>query len=409
MDYYLRQADCRVTAIPTSSLFGGEAAICRIVGDAHQVLKDYHDPVPDDLEPRLEYQIDHPPPTIADRLAWPLDLVEDSRGKVVGYLQRFFGPPYVTLAEALDNVHPPAWVTAAELRRIAYEISFLIAELHAAGYLFPDIHPGQFLCAAGKPTVVIDLAACHFDAGGELFTCRRARDEYQPPELLAATDRDVAIDQRDAHGDDWSLAVVLFQIAMGCLPFQGVYAGKGNVPTLVERIVQGHFPFDKNCQQFRPPPAVPRYRDVHPELRDLFHACFVDGHASQNRSLRPNAARWADTLHFCPELRAAAVVPPPSAAAALPSAAAGIAAPASGPLFTGWLWPLATAACLGAVVSAAAFQIGDWAESSNPHLGVPHPEETSPSTFDLRPRRATTSAETILDRFRHPTHSTPGR
>ena len=398
MDFYLRRAARRMTIVPNRFAKGGEAEIYGIPGRGDQSVKVYPDKTrPTDLEPRLEHMIDHPPPTIVDRLAWPLDLVEDDRGAVVGYLQPWFGSPYVTLAQALDTVQPPAWVTAAELHRIACEIALLLAELHMADYLYPDIHPGQFLCAAGQPTVAIDMAACHFEVAGEVFTCQRARDEYQPPELLAANDRIAAIDQRDSHGDDWSLAVVLFQITMGCLPFQGTHTGSGSDPTLIERIVQGIFPFDKNCRRFRPPPAASSYRDVMPELCDLFHACFVDGHAAQHRSSRPTAGQWTDALRHCAALRAVSVVPssPPPVSPTL--------SPDRRPV-------LVTAGCVAAVaLAAAAFQLGRWQASAHNQPGVFNGHDHRSSSSDGRSLGDTPSAETILDRYRHPSPLKPRR
>ena len=119
-------------------------------------------------------------------IAWPLDMVEHGHGEVVGYLQHHFPPYYLPLTAIYSQPTQPRWATPAVLRRCAYEVAYILAELHAHEYLFPDIHGDQFLVAKRRHTVLIDAASCQFTAAGRLYPCIRVREEYQAPELLGA-------------------------------------------------------------------------------------------------------------------------------------------------------------------------------------------------------------------------------
>jgi hypothetical protein len=190
------------------------------------------------------------------------------------------------------------------LREVAYQAALVMAELHATDYLFPDLHGEQFLVAPGKKLVLIDTASVQFEENGKVYACTRVRDEYQAPEFTGTTDWQSVAGERDMTTDAWSLAVLIFQLAMGCHPFFGVYvAGQGQGLSPAERARQGFFPFDKSCRDYRPPPAAPPYGAVPQELRNLFYRTFVEGHTRAERHRRATAAEWADVLRYCPALR----------------------------------------------------------------------------------------------------------
>ena len=305
MTHFLRNAACNICVTPISTAVGAEGQCHRIKGRPNESAKIYNHPIPDDLVDRLPYEINNPPTTIERQVAWPKDIVEDGCDRVVGYLQTHFPPAYVPFTDICSPTIRPRWATGPVLRQCAHEAAHILAELHAYGYLFPDIHADQFLIAKGRSAVLIDAASCQFTDGATLFPCNRVREEYQAPELLDNQNWAEVADRRDEYTDAWSLAVLVFQLAMGCHPFDSVYRGQGPIPSRVERIKRGLFPFDQQCQECQPPPDAPVYRHVAQELRDLFHRCFVDGHLEANRTRRPTAAEWADTLRHCPKLATA--------------------------------------------------------------------------------------------------------
>ncbi len=275
----------------------------RIVGRPDESAKVYTDPRPVNLEDRLDTMVKNHPHVLPGQLAWPKDLVEDSRGAVVGYLQDYFGGDYVELTEMVSPATRPRWATQRELRRFAYESAYIMAELHSESFLFPDFHPGQLLVSPTGPTVLIDVGSCQFTMNGVFYPCDVAKPDYQPPDFYGTKSWPTVAADRDVYTDAWSLAVTLFRITQSCEPFAGKHVGAGNGLKPAERAVHGQFPFSKNCREYTPPQNAAPYRLVHPELRDLFERCFVDGHQSDNRSLRPTAQEFADTLQHLTTLR----------------------------------------------------------------------------------------------------------
>ena len=77
MSYFLRNAKREILVTPLSLAVGGEGQCCMVRGVPDESVKIYKEPIPEDLEARLEYEIKHTLATIASRLAWPKDIVED--------------------------------------------------------------------------------------------------------------------------------------------------------------------------------------------------------------------------------------------------------------------------------------------------------------------------------------------
>jgi hypothetical protein len=149
---------------------------------------------------------------------------------------------------------------------------------------------------------LIDTASCQFTHGGTLFPCEKVRPEYQAPELCGQGTWAEVADRRDEYTDAWSLNVLMFQLSMGCHPFDGAAVGGQDLPR-EERAESGLFPFHRGCREFRPPCNAPPYRHVGPDLKDLFFRCFVEGQKAKDPTLRPTAAEWADVLRHCTRLR----------------------------------------------------------------------------------------------------------
>ncbi|MDC0935056.1 hypothetical protein OAS39_02135 [Pirellulales bacterium] len=397
--YYLRNANQQVQATRLKGMSGGEGYLCAISGRTDASLK-ILDPPPPDLEPRLQFMIANPPHSILGQLAWPLDIVEDDCGRVVGYLQRHF-PSRQTLTVIADSSSRPPWATDAEVCRFAAQAAAVIAELSAHDYLFPDLHPDQFLVAQGHDLALIDTGGCQFQVGAQFFPCHKVRPEYQAPELLALPPgSDAVARQRSVYTDAYSLALVIFNLIMRCPPYAGVYVGTGTPTTAAERARRGVFPFDPACQDYRPPPTAPPYRDVDDEVKEFFRKCFVDGAA--NPMARPTAEHWAGMLRHLSTLssrRAAATVSPNRAptSPAVPTKALG---PPSARAYVN----VAAAALL--LLGAGA--VGTWLDApfQPPSLPAPAPITNTPWTADMISPGYPTSGVDIapaLERFRRQT------
>jgi DNA-binding helix-hairpin-helix protein with protein kinase domain len=68
-----------------------------------------------------------------------------------------------------------------------------------------------------------------------------------------------------------------------------------NAPEQSDKTIRGYFAFEGKINGVLPPVTAPPYELViPPEIRDLFHRCFVTGHA--NPTLRPTAQEWFNVL-----------------------------------------------------------------------------------------------------------------
>ncbi len=269
--------------------------MCEVVDDPKIAVKIYHDPVPADLERRLLEMINRPPATLCDRIAWPRDLVE-ANGKVVGYSQTKFASR-ISLTE-LGSSTQPSWATPSELLRAAREAAQIIAELHADSYLYPDLHRDQFLIAEGKQLVLVDTASCQFSG----FLCKAVLSDSQAPELLRLIDTETSWEdlapERTAATDSWSLAILIFQLAMNSHPFDGLEVGVQR--TREARMIAGDYPFGVSGDLF-PHLAALTYSGLNPHIRTLFDRTFIDGHKEPDK--RPTASEWADVLCQIKSLR----------------------------------------------------------------------------------------------------------
>ena len=268
MYWTLRYANRDIQVSPISTAIGGEGQIYSINRMRGRSVKSYFDPVPSDTEPRLEYLIANPPSSIAKQVAWPLDIVETGNCEVKGYLQKHFPPAFQSYTILMSSETRRRWATATFLHRAAQQIAFLIAELHANDYLFPDLHSEQLLVARNGSVVLIDAASCQFSVNNTLFPCVRIRDQdNHAPELLHGINWAEVAPDRNQYTDAWSLTVLVFLTLMGCHPFDGIHIGPGDGLSRKDRVKQGIFPFEyKPTHDYRPPKHAQPYRRLSPEI-----------------------------------------------------------------------------------------------------------------------------------------------
>ncbi len=317
MIFTLQNAKRDIQATAISSAVGGEGQCYRIDGMKGYSVKIYTDPVRADLEFGLKYFLANPPSSIVKQVAWPLDIVESGHYEVKGYLQHHFPAKFQSFTTLASPLIRPRWATAPFIRQSLQQVAYLIAELHAYGYLYPDLHSEQFLVEERGTVVLVDTASCQFSDAGTLFPCDKIRPETQAPELFQGKDWNQVAAERSQHTDAWSLSALIFETLMECHPFDGIYIGPDKPLPRTERIKQGFFPYEtKATHDYRPPKNAPPYRHLDQEIQDLFHRCFVEGHAKDKAYRRPTAGEWSDALRRSQQPKAA--VPP----AATPTAQA---------------------------------------------------------------------------------------
>jgi len=160
-----------------------------------------------------------------------------------------------------------------------------------------------------------------------------------------------------------------------------------------ERARRGIFPFDSACQDYRPPPSAPPYRDVDADVKDYFRQCFVDG--PRNPIARPRAEDWAGLLRHLPLLSKKRHTVSPRPAPTSPAVAT--AAPPSARAYTNLAAALLL--LLGSGILAT------WLDSRFPRPANPLPPSIADSPWTaemLSPSYPASSVEIapVLDRFR---------
>jgi serine/threonine protein kinase len=105
-----------------------------------------------------------------------------------------------------------------EVRAIGLSILKGLDAIHAAGIVHRDLKPGNVLIARGSPEVVklVDFGIAHASSGqGRKYTRTGAMigtPAYMPPEQLVGG-------TVDARSDLYALGLLLFELAVGSLPF----------------------------------------------------------------------------------------------------------------------------------------------------------------------------------------------
>jgi hypothetical protein len=281
---------------------GGQATVYPVPGRPDRVAKIYHDPAPEQ-ELKLRQMLARSPAGAAlmgagaGIFAWPLELLRDEEGRLVGFLL-----PRVDGKLRVFELYNPA--TRREraplfhhglLHRAARNLAAAFHKLHEAGYVVGDVNESNILVGEDGRVVLIDTDSFQVrdPASGAVYRCPVGRPEFTPPELR---ERSFAETDRAPEHDRFGLGVLVFQMLMeGTHPFAGRFRGKGEPPSIQERIAAGHFPHGpRGGGVLEPPRTAPPLQLLAPGVRALVRRCFEDGH--HDPAARPSAAEWRDAL-----------------------------------------------------------------------------------------------------------------
>jgi formylglycine-generating enzyme required for sulfatase activity len=280
---------------------GGEGTISRTVSGLVFAVKVYHRPSPENAA-KLRVMMASPPndPFASQghrSIAWPIDLLADTSGKVAGFVM-----PWVEeMKPAIDYYNPGTrrrlnpLFHYLYLMRAARNIAVGMRALHERGCIVGDLNESNILVSSTTLATWVDTDSFQVrDSGdGRIFRCPVGKPEYTPPELQGAHFSEV--DRQPEH-DLFGLGVLLFHLLMeGTHPFSGRYTGMGDAPPIEERIKLGHFPYAQNRRTpYQPALNAPPIEVLPDEVRGLFLRCFEEGHRVP--SLRPSAQEWKDAL-----------------------------------------------------------------------------------------------------------------
>ncbi|MEP0872780.1 hypothetical protein NDA01_23455 [Trichocoleus desertorum AS-A10] len=278
---------------------GGEGTVWR-TDRKGQVAKIYYS-LDRSQTRKLELMIKNPP---KDRsletsnhisIAWPTDLINDSKGEYVGILM-----PAIDRSVELTKVYNPKLrkkilpgFTWKYLHVAAKNLAWIIRDIHAKGYVLGDMKPQNIRVNNSALVSIVDTDSFQVPdhAKKEIYRCTVFSPEFTPPELIGETASNIT--QTPCH-DNFRLAVIIYQLLFGIHPFStGEWKGSEEKPDIDRLIQQGYwiYSYDKKVQPSR---STISLNVVHPELKSLFLRCFNDGH--QAPTLRPTANDWCNAL-----------------------------------------------------------------------------------------------------------------
>lgn len=227
-------------------------------------------------------------------IAWPLDLLLDEAGEIVGFLmpQALASRPIVDYYNPKTRLGFSPFFSYRDLHRTARNLAAAIETLHAQGYVVGDLNESNILVSQSAQVTLVDADSIQVIDGETLYHCRVGKAEFMPPELQGQS---LSAITRTTEQDNFALAILIFQTLMeGSHPFAGIYIGEGEPPTLAARIGAGHFPYSEQPIPYRPSPLALPFTILHPKLQAFFQSCFVD--SQQIPQNRPTAAHWREAL-----------------------------------------------------------------------------------------------------------------
>ncbi|MDY6940778.1 MAG: GUN4 domain-containing protein [Cyanobacteriota bacterium] len=293
----LRLSNGKPVTLSTELGGGGEGKIYAVLGEPSLVAKVYHLDKQTAAQGKKLLAMYANPPDDSFSIAWPVDLLQSSRGdRIIGFLMR-----KVTQSLPLHTIYNPKtrrdrvpFFNYFYLHRTARNLAAATATLHNKGYIIGDVNESNILVSERALVTLVDTDSFQVRdrRSREVYRCPVGKPEFTPPELQGEAFS--SIDRTPEH-DTFGLAVLIFQLLMeGTHPFDGVYLGTGEPPPKETRIGAGHLPYSPHIFNYRPKPFAPPFSIVHPKIEHLFLRCFQSGHI--NPKLRPSAATWVRVL-----------------------------------------------------------------------------------------------------------------
>jgi DNA-binding helix-hairpin-helix protein with protein kinase domain len=293
---------------------GGEGTIYRIRNDPSSVAKIFHKPSREKAD-KIAVMISNPPGDIIQgrhtAFAWPKARIMNANQQCIGFTM-----PYIYIDEShkyyplIVAYNPQTRLkTIAALRwdyllLIAYNVAYIVKELHSKGYVIGDINESNFLFTNTGLVTLVDCDSMQVPKpGGGYYRCTVGKPEFTAPELQG---KNLSQTDREQYSDNFSLAILIFLLLMeGRHPFSGFWRGKSNSPTIPQHIQQGNFPyakpwkppFIKDPNQLFPPAHALPFDILPPKMQRLMKSCFKTHHHIDKRpDKRPTAQRWFEVL-----------------------------------------------------------------------------------------------------------------
>lgn len=322
--YYGRHRDTYVLKDKPLDSGGGEGVIYELEGNLNLVAKLYRDkkfaPLPNGEDSRrylyekLLTMLDQPVnPYVGSganqalTVAWPQDILMDSRGAFVGYTMPRVSSRFHIYAASRERerkqLYPNyTWKTAVI---IASNLALAVKIVHGTNAVIGDFNTNNIMLDDRGRVTLIDTDSFNItnQRTGKVYKCTVGVAETLPPELQGknlAASASVFTQQTD----NFALAIHIFSLLMNnCHPFlcnsmnQLQSSASGN--PVARNIVQGNCPYVSKGRGI-PNVAAPDITMLPPELRQLFERAFAyDAHTAIQAATiarRPSAEEWFHAL-----------------------------------------------------------------------------------------------------------------
>ncbi|MDR3560793.1 MAG: hypothetical protein P4N59_05040 [Negativicutes bacterium] len=274
---------------------GGEGEVLPVEGHQDLVAKIYRNPT-EAKQKKIELMIANPVPQCRDHfwVTWPLEAIftSDPTPRFAGYIMQ-----RLTNCHPLFTCYTPATrckmlpdFSYQHLVRCGRNLSAAFCLAHAHRHVIGDPNESNAFVTNDARVTLLDVDSWQITdvVHGRTYRSVVAKAEFLPAEL-----QNLNLENLDRHPwhDNFALSVLLFKMfAEGNHPFDGVYHGSGDVPTLGARIAAGKFPYRDKSGCWTPKGSALPFDSLHPRLQTLFLRAFVDGHTQPQA--RPDAGTW---------------------------------------------------------------------------------------------------------------------
>ena len=274
---------------------GGEGEVLPVAGAPDRVAKIFHHPSAEHRA-KIEFMLANPPPRANGHfwVTWPgaILFTNGPWPNFAGYVM-----PKLTKAQPLFTCYNPAIrrqkhpvFDYRHLVRCARNLAAAFSLAHAHRFVIGDSNESNVFVSDDARVILIDSDSWQIidDVHRRTYRSMVGKCDFLPPELQNRSLKN--LDRKPWH-DNFALAVLLFKLTgEGNHPFDGVYHGAGDVPTLEARIAAGAFPYRDRSGRWSPKGLALPFDSLHPRLQKLFVQAFETGHTRPQ--LRPDACEW---------------------------------------------------------------------------------------------------------------------
>lgn len=292
---------------------GGEGNIYRIITARYRdsVVKIYHsDKRTKAKEGKVKYLVQNPPDAQNvnghNSVVWATGIIYDEKG-FAGLMMPFAeGDKLVILTSSkIPKRFRAKWnrfslknQSSSKLRMaICFNIAAAVYQIHnTKKYVLVDLKPDNIIIQPNGLVAIVDVDSMEVIENGKvLFPALVTTPEFAPPEFH----KGIKPGKKSIYTwwDNYAMAIIFYKLLFGVHPF----AGSAKPPydklnTLEEKIEHGLFVHSPSKQRFINvlPPPHKRFVQLLPAIRELFVACFEEGHDFQKR--RPTASDWCSVI-----------------------------------------------------------------------------------------------------------------